>query len=563
MKSKLTVLLTLALVFALSIPVMASPFTDVPADHWATSALKKVAKAGLINGYNDGTFKGQKKLSRYEVATLTAKVLTKIKKEDKEVTKDVAQAIEKLATEFDQELAMVDQRLDNLEAVQINGETGVEYKDITVEGGTAYQDPYTKDINGDDVIDDDDKVIAEDTFKQYADFNVNVAQDGVQADLDLEAVNNSFGGADATAFKLESISGEVATEDFVANIGDDQDLGWKEYLFAGEDNIDGVIFNAGNSTLALGEDKDGKTLAAKQANLFNLPVNVYAGADYAQGRNIVVGADTAFNLAGIDLTGEVATSDTELNGKLAKVGAKKDLGFVALEGNYKYVNDAFAPIQEDEDFTAETGYDLKATTNLDKVELAAKYEDYATQETTLTAKVAEEKAYNVYGVDVFGNYEYKVNSKAKKGYVEANEELGNVKLAAIYDYDSAANKSDKVMSVAYTPEFNVAGVKVDTKAKVAAIYDKNNNQAVNTEASVDATYQVNDKLTATAGYAWANKEDRVDIAGEKTVVNAGLDYQVAEDATATVSYETMNFTGADAADSFDAQSLKGQVNVKF
>ncbi|GAB6099432.1 hypothetical protein JCM16358_13110 [Halanaerocella petrolearia] len=539
MKSKLTLLLALTLVFTLTVPVMASPFQDVPANHWANDALEQVVEAGLISGYNDGSFKGDQDLNRYEVAVLTAKVLNKINEEDKEVSEETAQAINKLATEFDKELAQVDSRLKDLETVQINGETGVEYNDVEVEGpGTSYEDPYNKDFDGDDENyaddgDTDDIVETEDIFEQYADFNVNVAQDGLEADLDLEVVNNYFGNtADESNFKLDSISGKITTEDFVANIGDDQDLGWKDYLFANDDNINGVVLEAGDSTVALGKDGEQKTIAAKQDNLFELPVNLYAGKTED---NTVVAADTAFKLAGLDLTGEVATSDKNLEETLARVGVSKDLGKLNLAAEYQHT-DNFTGIQTDYD---------------------------AGEETTLTANVAEENPYNVYGVEVFGNYEYEVNSKDEARYVEANKDLGNVDLAAIYDYDNTDDKSDKVVSAAYAPEFKVAGVKLAPQAKVAAIYDKNNNQAINKEASLDATYEVNDKLTAKAGYAWANKEDRVDIEGEKVVANAGLDYQVTEDATATVNYENAEFTGANSADSFNTQTVNGQVSVNF
>lgn len=550
----------MALVFALTVPVMASPFQDVPANHWATDALEQVAQEGLIDGYNDGQFKGDKELTRYEVATLTAKVLNKIKAEDKEVTEETAQAIKKLATEFDKELAKVDSRLKDLETVQINGETGVEYKDTEVEGNgvmtdeegneVVYKDPFNTDVDGDDEEftnanknDEDDVTTTEDYFKQYADFNVNIQKDGLTADLDLLATGNYFGspGNDeddmSQDIKLDEMSGQVATEDFVANIGDDQDLGWKDYLFAEDDNINGVVVEAGDSTVALGKDGAKKTVAAKQDNLFNLPVNLYAGNNED---NTVVAADTAFDLVGIDLTGEVATSGQNLEETLARVKASENLGKLNLAAEYQYT-DNFTGIQIDED-------------------------DYEPgEEVTLAAKVAEDNAYNVSGVEVFGNYEHEVDSGDEERYVEANKDLADLKLATIYDYEntSTEDKSDKVVSAAYAPEFKVAGVEVAPKAKVAAIYDKDNNQAINKEAGVDASYQVNDKVTTKAGYAWANKEDRVDIEGEKVTANAGVEYQVTEDSAATVDYEQTDFTGASDENSFATQSVTGQVNVKF
>ena len=38
----------------------ANPFSDVTPDSWAYQAVSQLANAGVINGYPDGTFKGQK-----------------------------------------------------------------------------------------------------------------------------------------------------------------------------------------------------------------------------------------------------------------------------------------------------------------------------------------------------------------------------------------------------------------------------------------------------------------------------------------------------------------------
>jgi len=68
----------LSLLVAVSAPVFAQaagPFADVPVDHWAYNAIEQLAQAGLIEGYPDGTFKGQKALTRYEFAVAIARLL--------------------------------------------------------------------------------------------------------------------------------------------------------------------------------------------------------------------------------------------------------------------------------------------------------------------------------------------------------------------------------------------------------------------------------------------------------------------------------------------------------
>jgi hypothetical protein len=48
----------------------ANPFADVPANSWAYDAVAKLAADGYIQGYPDGQFKGQRPMTRYEMAVL-------------------------------------------------------------------------------------------------------------------------------------------------------------------------------------------------------------------------------------------------------------------------------------------------------------------------------------------------------------------------------------------------------------------------------------------------------------------------------------------------------------
>jgi len=66
----LAVLSTTLLTGAYAAPL----FPDVGQDHWASQAVQKLAAHGLIEGYRDGTFKGDRATSRYEMALLVARV---------------------------------------------------------------------------------------------------------------------------------------------------------------------------------------------------------------------------------------------------------------------------------------------------------------------------------------------------------------------------------------------------------------------------------------------------------------------------------------------------------
>lgn len=45
-------------------------FFDVPASHWAAGAVQRVTERGLMNGYPDGSFQGEKAVTRYELASI-------------------------------------------------------------------------------------------------------------------------------------------------------------------------------------------------------------------------------------------------------------------------------------------------------------------------------------------------------------------------------------------------------------------------------------------------------------------------------------------------------------
>jgi hypothetical protein len=68
-KRSLVIFLVLALLMTVSIPSFAAPLKDAPAtSHWVYDYYEMLYNAGLIEGYPDGTFKGEKAATRYEVA---------------------------------------------------------------------------------------------------------------------------------------------------------------------------------------------------------------------------------------------------------------------------------------------------------------------------------------------------------------------------------------------------------------------------------------------------------------------------------------------------------------
>lgn len=112
MKKSLTTAITTALVIGAASTTFAAanPFTDVPSDHWSYDAVAKLAQDGVIEGYGDGTFNGNAHITRYEMAQMVAKAMTKsgLGVSDQAL-------IERLAAEYADELNNLGVRVANLE----------------------------------------------------------------------------------------------------------------------------------------------------------------------------------------------------------------------------------------------------------------------------------------------------------------------------------------------------------------------------------------------------------------------------------------------------------------
>ncbi|MBQ7568517.1 S-layer homology domain-containing protein [bacterium] len=102
---------------ALAAPAWAAPlFSDVPNDHWASDAVRELAGRGILQGYNDGTFQGNRCLTRWEMANIVARLLARLEESQTAfATKADLDAINRLAEQLRPELNALGVRLDNLE----------------------------------------------------------------------------------------------------------------------------------------------------------------------------------------------------------------------------------------------------------------------------------------------------------------------------------------------------------------------------------------------------------------------------------------------------------------
>ena len=122
--------LVLAMAIAMGISASAfaaNPFSDVPAGHWAYGSIAKLAAAGVVDGYGDGTYRGDRLMTRYEMAQIVARAMAK------------GANVDRLASEFADELDSLGVRVAKLEKksdnVKITGQVRASYIDATKNKG--------------------------------------------------------------------------------------------------------------------------------------------------------------------------------------------------------------------------------------------------------------------------------------------------------------------------------------------------------------------------------------------------------------------------------------------
>ena len=111
MKRQFAVIVASTAVLGITTAFAANPFSDVTPDSWAYQSVSQLASAGIINGYPDGTFKGQKDITRFEMAQMIAKAMAN---QDRANAEQQAM-INRLADEFSNELNNLGVRVARLE----------------------------------------------------------------------------------------------------------------------------------------------------------------------------------------------------------------------------------------------------------------------------------------------------------------------------------------------------------------------------------------------------------------------------------------------------------------
>jgi len=113
MKKLLALVAVFALVAFAAPAFAANPFVDVPMNHWAYDAISQLAAKGIIQGYPDGTYRGNHPMTRYEMSMLVARALATVDME--KASKEDVEMLKKLVVEFKDELQALGVRVDALD----------------------------------------------------------------------------------------------------------------------------------------------------------------------------------------------------------------------------------------------------------------------------------------------------------------------------------------------------------------------------------------------------------------------------------------------------------------
>ena len=297
--------LVLAMAMALGVTASAyaaNPFSDVPAGHWAYDSISKLAAAGVIEGYGDDTFRGDRLMTRYEMAQIVAKAMAK------------GANVDKLAAEFADELDALGVRVAALEKksdnVKITGQIRYRYR---IQTNRIGEDP--KKINHD--------LRTRLTFTGKVNDNWNYVGmlENIQNFHDWENPGKNHVGEDgSTDWQRAYLQGRLGGTKVTAGRYHDELVGGDSDVYS--NRIDGIKVQYGDKVRLMGwygkmAKKDTGNPAKDLTAGSKKSWGVHAGADLGKAVDLFVGYDRLQDINEKD----TKIFDVGLNAKLGAVKA--------------------------------------------------------------------------------------------------------------------------------------------------------------------------------------------------------------------------------------------------
>ena len=188
-------ILALAAVAALTAGVSAyaaNPFSDVTADDWAYQAVSDLSAQGVVEGYPDGTFKGEKNMTRYELAQIVARLMAK----EDQLNAEQQATLNKLAGEYADELANLGVRVANLEKkvgnISWSGDARMQYQH-NLDGAKDHKDSWNGRMRINVQGQVNDQVTVNGRFVNEMDF-----KDDASSNTEMDRINVKWEPNDAT-----------------------------------------------------------------------------------------------------------------------------------------------------------------------------------------------------------------------------------------------------------------------------------------------------------------------------------------------------------------------------
>ena len=383
--------LVLAMAMALGVTASAyaaNPFSDVPAGHWAYDSINKLAAAGVIEGYGDSTFGGDKLMTRYEMAQIVAKAMAK------------GANVDKLAAEFADELDTLGVRVANLEKkadnVKVTGE--LRYKYMSKKGDANENATFENDLRSriwvTGQINDDWAYTG--MIENTQDFYGESANKGDEDTSFARAyVEGKIGGLNVTAGRYNAFLAN-------GNIYDDKVDG-AEVSYGDKVKVTGF---AGKATEVDGGNYAGGELAGAFGDL-NLAAG-YVNYKDLNKDDIGKGLDNAIWYVGADYT----MGDVNLSG-------------MYLKGDMSY-NDVDEKVLDDDGWTVGLAYKGAEATEVGSWGLFANYYDLGGQTYiahTTDANTFDGDGFKGYGVGA--NYTFAKNIVGTVAYYDTENKLNS------------------------------------------------------------------------------------------------------------------------------------------
>lgn len=155
MKGKVAVLLILCLLLAPMSMARGAEIQDLDEDHWAYDIVQDLVEKGFLSLFDDDTFRGERELTRLEMAEVIARILEHIEQREVALTGADLRNLRELTIEFREELVELTQekqifadRIEELEKFRQIQEEDMAILVERIEGELAQIDGIRDEVQG-------------------------------------------------------------------------------------------------------------------------------------------------------------------------------------------------------------------------------------------------------------------------------------------------------------------------------------------------------------------------------------------------------------------------------